>query len=176
MVVSTSFYACRWLHFDLFDFFISSLFVVGVAAIKSTYTPANKINNNNLFNNTLYHKPAIYKISLSIKMSENGVANLAEKQYTSEENVHNQLSNLSNFRFQKVLSNNTNRKLVCLQGSFGTSDGVGIVVLEKTAFEESDFNVDSDYFSEKSYLKKLFHNDIYGNYEYFPKLELNRNY
>lgn len=106
-------------------------------------------------------------------MTENGAANLAERENTSEESVHNQLSDLSTFKFKKVLSNNTNRKVVCLQGSFDASDGVGIVVLEKTAFEEGDFKDDTEYFSEGSSLKKVFHNDIYGNYEYFPKVELN---
>lgn len=106
-------------------------------------------------------------------MTENGAANLAKLENTSEESVHNHLSDLSTFKLKKVLSNNTNRKVVCLQGSFEASDGVGIVVLEKTAFEDGDFKEDSEYFNEDSSLKKLFHNDIYGNYEYFPKVELN---
>lgn len=108
-------------------------------------------------------------------MSEKRAANLAEKESNSQEegSVHNHLSDLSTFKFEKVLSNNTNRKVVCLQGSFEASDGVGIVVFEKTAFEEGEFKEDSEYFNENSLLKKQFHNDIYGNYEYFPKIELN---
>lgn len=105
-------------------------------------------------------------------MSEN-VEHLADRENTSEESVHNHLSDLSTFKFEKVLSNNTNRKTICLQGSFGSSDGVGIVFLEKTAFQETYFKEESEYFNANSSLKKLFHNDIYGNYEYFPKLELN---
>lgn len=109
-------------------------------------------------------------------MSENETANLAKQENSCEVSVHRGLTDLSTFKFEKVLSNNTNRKTVCLQGSFESSDGVGIILLEKTAFEEGDFKEDSDYFSASSSLKKLFHNDIYGNYEYFPKLELNCNW
>lgn len=112
-------------------------------------------------------------------MSENEAVNVAtetETKKSAEESVLNQLSDLSTFKFEKVLSNNTNRKVVCLQGSFESADGVGIVVLEKSAFEEGDFTEDSEYFDEESSLKKLFHNDIYGNYEYFPKVELNCKY
>lgn len=93
-----------------------------------------------------------------------------------EENgsVHNNLRDLSAFKVKKILSNNTNRKVVCLEGSFDSVEGVGLVVLEKTAFEEENLIKNgSDYFAQNSALKKQFHNDIYGNYEYFPKAELN---
>lgn len=110
-------------------------------------------------------------------MSENAAADLAEQQNTCEsESVHNLITDLKSFKFEKVLSNNTNRKVVCLQGSFESCEGVGIVVLEKTAFEEGDFKEDNQYFAKNNSLKKLFHNDIYGNYEYFPELELNCKY
>ncbi|GJQ79703.1 hypothetical protein Trydic_g5850 [Trypoxylus dichotomus] len=68
---------------------------------------------------------------------------------------------------------NRNHKTVCLQGTFSNADGAGLVILEKTAFEEDNLKCSSDYFSTSSYLKKVFHNDIYGNYEYYPVLELN---
>lgn len=90
------------------------------------------------------------------------------------ENIHNSLHDLSSFKVKKILSNNTNRKVVCLEGSFDCKEGVGLIVLEKNAFKEEDFTKDrSDYFTDKSVLKKEFHNDIYGNYEYYPKVEVN---
>lgn len=89
-----------------------------------------------------------------------------------DESVHINLNNLSAFKVDKILSNNTNRKTVCLQGTFEALEGVGVIVLEKTAFEEDNLK-DGDYFANSSSLKKQFHNDIYGNYEYFPQVELN---
>lgn len=88
--------------------------------------------------------------------------------------IHTSLKDFSDFKVQKVLSNNTQRKTICLQGSFKSLDGTGIVLLEKTAFEEGNLtSEDSEYFSGESTLKKHFHNDIYGNYDCFPKVELN---
>ncbi|KAF5287297.1 hypothetical protein FQR65_LT02170 [Abscondita terminalis] len=87
--------------------------------------------------------------------------------------VHVSLSNLSDFKLDKILHNNTNRKAICLQGSFADTEGAAIVMLEKTSFTEDAFTPKSDYFTEKSSMKKIFHNDIYGNYEFFPKFDLN---
>lgn len=88
--------------------------------------------------------------------------------------VHSDLNDLSKFKVEKVLHNNTNRKVVCLQGAFDSIDGIGLIVLEKTAFEEDTFTQkNKEFFSEENCLKKYFHNDIYGNYEYYPKTELN---
>ncbi|KAF5279437.1 hypothetical protein FQA39_LY05547 [Lamprigera yunnana] len=94
-----------------------------------------------------------------------------DEQPTNE--VQNPLTNLSDFKLAKILHNNTNRKLVCLQGTFGDSEDIALITLEKTAFAEDTFHKDNEYFGEKSSLKQVFLNDIYGNYEFFPKLDLN---
>lgn len=91
----------------------------------------------------------------------------------AKDNIHTALADLSDFKLDKILHNNTNRKHICLQGSFENCDGPALVILEKTAFAEDNFINESEYFTVKSKLKKIFHNDIYGNYECFPKLELN---
>ncbi|KAK4872364.1 hypothetical protein RN001_014393 [Aquatica leii] len=102
---------------------------------------------------------------------------VAKKPKLEEENatngVHESLSNLSDFKIGKILHNNTNRKAICLQGTFTESDGTAIIMLEKTSFADDNFTENSDYFTEKSTLKKVFHNDIYGNYEFYPKFDLN---
>lgn len=87
--------------------------------------------------------------------------------------VHDTLVDLSTFKLEKVLHNNTNRKTVCLRGTFESKAGDALVLLEKTAFAEENLKPDSDYFTEKSSLQKVFHNDIYGNYNYFPQIKLN---
>ncbi|XP_018324631.1 m7GpppX diphosphatase [Agrilus planipennis] len=88
-------------------------------------------------------------------------------------NIHQKLKNLSDFKVDKILHNNTSRKTVCVQGSFKELDGPAIVLLEKTAFQEEHVTNESGLFSEKGVLAKTFDNDIYGNYDFFPAIELN---
>lgn len=103
------------------------------------------------------------------KIDEDTVSN----DHSRQPDIHETIKDLSKFKLEKILHNNSKGKSVCLQGTFEHSEGVGIVFLEKTAFEESSLSQGSDYFSEESGLKKIFHNDIYGNYECYPKPELN---
>lgn len=90
----------------------------------------------------------------------------------NSENIHDDLNNLSTLAEIEVINNNTNRKTVCLKGKFSGKDGIGLVILEKTAFTNSNLTSDK-YFVPDCYLNKVFSNDIYGNYSFFPKTELN---
>lgn len=91
-----------------------------------------------------------------------------------EENiVLENLNNLSTFKLDKIFNNNTSRKTVCLKGKFQGKAGDALILLEKTAFAEDVLASDSGYFSGKSRLEKVFQNDIYGNYQYFPEIQLN---
>lgn len=96
-----------------------------------------------------------------------------DENFTQNTSLHANIKDLSDFEVTKILSNNTKAKSVCLQGTFKSSEGVGIVLLEKTAFEEETLRNEGEFFTKESALKKIFDNDIYGNYEYFPKPELN---
>ncbi|GBP26835.1 m7GpppX diphosphatase [Eumeta japonica] len=79
---------------------------------------------------------------------------------------------LKDFVPEKILSNNTNRKTVCVLGKFESRPGVVLVILEKNAFKEDELNKDG-YFSVENEVKTLFENDIYGNFECFPKSSIN---
>lgn len=81
---------------------------------------------------------------------------------------------LANFKVDRLLSNNTNRKTVCLLGYFSDKpEGEkAIVVLEKKAFSDTDFEANR-YFTQSQQLDEQFVNDIYGNYELWPDQELN---
>ncbi|XP_044270017.1 zinc finger protein 271-like [Tribolium madens] len=98
---------------------------------------------------------------------------LDENSEKCKDGIHETLADLSTFQLEKVLHNNTNRKTVCLKGKFASKNGDALVLLEKTAFAEENLKEDSDYFTKYSSLEKVFHNDIYGNYNYFPKINLN---
>ncbi|CAG9834670.1 unnamed protein product [Diabrotica balteata] len=88
-----------------------------------------------------------------------------------QESIHNDLTDLSTFNISEILSNNTNRKTVCLRGSFDSKDGEAVVILEKSAFVEEDLKT-KEYFNKSSLLEKTFQNDIYGDYHYFPNRDL----
>ncbi|XP_019874062.2 m7GpppX diphosphatase [Aethina tumida] len=90
-----------------------------------------------------------------------------------KEYVHDDIKDLSEFKLDKIINNNTNRKSVCLKGTFASKTGDALVLLEKTAFAEESLLKDNSYFSKDCSLEKIFHNDIYGDYRYFPKVELN---
>lgn len=90
--------------------------------------------------------------------------------------IHSTIKNLSGFKLKNILQNNSNRKSVYLSGTFDSKEGDAVVILEKTAFAEENLNNDSDYFTDKSYLQKIFQNDIYGDYKYFTLTELNSRY
>lgn len=80
---------------------------------------------------------------------------------------------MQKFKVDRILSNNTNRKTVCLLGHYSDRpEESTLVVLEKKAFSEQDFN-ESQYFARVVGLEEQFVNDIYGNYELLPDQELN---
>ncbi|KAL4707522.1 hypothetical protein ACJJTC_000274 [Scirpophaga incertulas] len=80
--------------------------------------------------------------------------------------------NLKDFIPEKILNNNSSRKTVCIQGKFNGKNGVALILLEKNAFKQEDLN-ESGYFSKETKLITYFQNDIYGNYECYPKPSLN---
>ncbi|KAG5897333.1 hypothetical protein JTB14_030219 [Gonioctena quinquepunctata] len=97
---------------------------------------------------------------------------ICEKDPPVLDTIHGSITDLSTFQLTNVLSNNTNRKSIFLRGSFEGKDGEAVLIFEKTAFSEEQFNNGSGYFTEKSKLSESFQNDIYGEYKYFPTFEL----
>ncbi|XP_072933841.1 m7GpppX diphosphatase [Epargyreus clarus] len=79
---------------------------------------------------------------------------------------------LKDFLPEKIVNNNTNRKTVCIKGTFKGKSGVALVVFEKNAFKEEDLDA-KGYFSVDTEVHRFFQNDIYGNYECFPKASIN---
>ncbi|KAH9643589.1 hypothetical protein HF086_000063 [Spodoptera exigua] len=92
--------------------------------------------------------------------------------HESGNNVSENQLQLKDFVLEKILNNNTNRKTVCVQGKFKDKSGVALVILEKNAFKEEDLS-NEGYFSVDTELKTFFENDIYGNYECFPRSSIN---
>lgn len=84
---------------------------------------------------------------------------------------------LSKFVPSRILSNSTNKKVVCVLGKFInlSEENSAIVILEKTAFTEKQLtsNDEYSYFTIKSRLHEAFFNDIYGNFVCFPNPDIN---
>lgn len=81
---------------------------------------------------------------------------------------------LTQFEVTRILNNNTNRKLITVLGKFKnlSEDDLGIVLLEKQAFTESQL-VDNTFFNADVKLQQDFVNDIYGNFQLTQVPELN---
>lgn len=91
----------------------------------------------------------------------------------NQDSIHSTIIDLKKFKLEGILSNNTQRKVVCLKGSFDNSTGDALVILEKTAFTEENLLEESEFLKQSNSLKKTFQNDVYGDYNFFPKVELN---
>lgn len=98
---------------------------------------------------------------------------------------------LSTFRLERILSNSSKTKSICVLGTFPSQETAeidtqpAIVVLEKTAFTDDDVKTLADdecngvqrrYFSLETQLKQEFINDIYGNFQCFPIPAINSNF
>ncbi|XP_012260651.2 m7GpppX diphosphatase [Athalia rosae] len=88
-----------------------------------------------------------------------------------ENTVHQNLKDLSKFKLKRVINNNAQKKLLCVEGTFTGYDGSALVLLEKKAFVED--NLDEHLFNDSSILSKEFENDLYGNYNCFPLVKYN---
>lgn len=98
---------------------------------------------------------------------------------------------LSTFQLERILSNNSKAKTICVLGTFPSKKSAeiteqAIVVLEKTVFTDNDVNTlaandvtdgtQRRYFSVDTQIKQDFINDIYGNFQCFPIPAINSNF
>lgn len=103
-------------------------------------------------------EPVTKKSKVDCAVQENG------------ENIHSVLRDFSEFRQKRILSDNSQRKTICIEGSFNNREGTAIVLLEKKPFNEE---ILKDTLDSNCTLHKEFSNDIYGFYECFPSLKYN---
>lgn len=128
-------------------------------------TNFNKISRNSL-NNSI--------AGMSSTPSTNGSASGSKKMKPNEEINQDHIKDFSNFKLTRILSNNTRSKVCFLQGTFNNNENPAIVILEKKPFsEESLEDQNNGYLTNNCSLTKSFINDIYGNYECFPKTDIN---
>ncbi|KAK7792578.1 hypothetical protein R5R35_008672 [Gryllus longicercus] len=75
--------------------------------------------------------------------------------------VNSDLKDLSHFEFDRILSDSSERKSICLYGSFRNTSGKAIVLLEKKPFDEENVK---GLLKNTCPVSQQFFNDIYGNY------------
>lgn len=80
------------------------------------------------------------------------------------------LTDLYNFTYKRVLSDHHETKSVFIEGSFNNKAGSAILILEKEPFEEKNLKT---LFKEDNNQEKIFQNDIYSSFRYFPKATFN---
>jgi hypothetical protein len=88
----------------------------------------------------------------------------------NDESIHTVLKDFSEFQQKRILSDNSQRKTICIEGSFYNREGTAIVLLEKKPFNEEILENTLD---SNCTLRKEFSNDIYGFYECFPSVKYN---
>ncbi|XP_058806145.1 m7GpppX diphosphatase-like [Phymastichus coffea] len=91
----------------------------------------------------------------------------------AETSVHDAVLNLSSFQMTRVLNVNSNRKQIFVEGRFKGHEAPAVVILEKKVFPEDEIFLKRGFFNEGTIIRKLYNNDIYGNYECFPTREHN---
>jgi hypothetical protein len=84
------------------------------------------------------------------------------------ENLHAVLKDFSEFQQTRILSDNSQRKTIFIEGSFNNREGKAIVLLEKKPFNEE---ILKNTLNSNCVLQKEFSNDIYGFYEFFPSVK-----
>jgi hypothetical protein len=78
------------------------------------------------------------------------------------------LNDFSEFQQKRILSDNSQRKTICIEGTFKNRPETAIVLLEKKPFNEEELK---NAFGSNCVLYKEFSNDIYGFYECFPNVK-----
>lgn len=87
--------------------------------------------------------------------------------------IHENEISLSSFEIKRVLQNNCLRKQVCVEGAFKEYKGSTVILLEKQNFATDEESLKRDIFNKDTTLRKLYSNNIYGNYECFPTKDCN---
>ncbi|KAL7294556.1 hypothetical protein TKK_0012082 [Trichogramma kaykai] len=96
-----------------------------------------------------------------------------DEQELKDGSVHEQHLSLANFQLTRVLNVNSVRKQIFVEGKFRGYSSPAVVILEKKVFPEDEIFLKRGFFNEGTIIRRLFSNDVYGNYECFPTREHN---
>ncbi len=95
---------------------------------------------------------------------------MAEPVSKKAKSTGDEIKDFKNFKISRVLSENSDRKTMCVEGRFNDDQAnSAVIVLEKMPFEESKLSN----LLQSSSLRTEFRNDIYGKYECMPDPSVN---
>lgn len=83
---------------------------------------------------------------------------------------------LSTFTVEKVLQSNSARKFICLEGKLAGSLEPAVVLLEQKSLPTEEQALQKAFFDKETVYQKTFTNDIYRNYNCFPRGEYSSMY
>ncbi|XP_049774512.1 m7GpppX diphosphatase [Schistocerca cancellata] len=86
------------------------------------------------------------------------------------EGVCDESISFGDFKLSRVINENSQRKSVCVEGTFAGKEGIAVVLLEKRPFNEQSIN---GILSSHSSLKQEFINDVYASYTCLPSVQFN---
>ncbi|KAH0533731.1 m7GpppX diphosphatase-like [Cotesia glomerata] len=105
--------------------------------------------------------------------SNNNGTEAVESTIKDQDDVHELLKNMSNFEVKRILRNNATQKQIAIEGTFKGCDGSALLVLEKKGFPEEQSLLEQGFFNDETTTKKIYRNDIYRGYDFFPTNEFN---
>lgn len=89
---------------------------------------------------------------------------------TSNGSIHTNLQNLENISFVRILGEDTDKKIVFVEGRVKNSDDPAVIVIEKLPWKQEDIQ---GLLSKDTQASQQFNNDIYGQYSVLPPPEHN---
>ncbi|XP_063984297.1 m7GpppX diphosphatase [Diachasmimorpha longicaudata] len=79
----------------------------------------------------------------------------------------------ANFQVTKILRNDTTNKRIAVQGLFKGKNEDALIILEKKIFPEEPEVLQQGFFESNSTSKKIYRNDVYRGYDWFPMQQHN---
>ncbi|XP_015123992.1 m7GpppX diphosphatase [Diachasma alloeum] len=96
-----------------------------------------------------------------------------EKKHDTADDVDEFLQDIANFQVKNILRNDTTNKRIAVQGLFKGRSENALIVLEKKIFPEEREILQEGFFDSNSSSKKIYRNDIYRGYDWFPMKQHN---
>ena len=83
----------------------------------------------------------------------------------ANESIHANLNNLKDVSFERILCEDTDKKIVFVEGRVKDSDDPAVLIIEKLPWKQNDIQ---GLLSKDTSASQQFNNDIYGQYSVYP--------
>ena len=87
-----------------------------------------------------------------------------------QERIDSQETRFDGFQTKRVLMENAQRKIICVEGAFSGREEPAVVILEKTPLTETTAK---EILCNKTSTQCILDNDIYGTFHLYPDPQVN---